>query len=254
MAIIKYQNDLDVGQAGQVATLEDSNIKTRNAQEIVAFGDGVVQGATPGLDVKNIVKSRAYVTYSADFVESNSIPMTVNGAAIIPVVYVNSHAETFADLIATINALDGVSAEAGTGRQIIITMDGNETDIEITDTTVTGGVSQPTVAAVYSSLDVFEGVAAIRHGQPSSIGGNDQYAINDVVDVLTKGVIYVNTVATVAYGDPVYLYNDSANPTAKGKFTNSASGNLSVSAARFVSEAVGTVEAPALAKVEINQP
>jgi hypothetical protein len=254
MPLTKYQNELDQAIAGQIATLEDWNIKTRNAEQAIGFGKAVVAGATPGLDVKNIFKSKASVTYSVDFVASNSIPITVNGVAITPVVYATSHAATFAALIAAINALDGVSAVAGTGREILITVDGASENITISDTTVTGGAGQPTVTTVYTSVDIFEGVAVVRHGQPAIVGGDDQYEINDSVNVLTKGVVWVEVVDTVAYGDSVYVYNDKSDEDNQGRFTNSSSGNLAVSGAKFVSAATGTTEAPALAKIEFNLP
>jgi len=249
-----YQNEFNVGAAGQVATLEESNIKTRNAEQALAFGEAAVVGTTAGTDVKKIYKDTVSVTYSADFVASNSIPMSVNGVAITPVVYATSHAATFAALIAAIDVLTGVSCVAGSGREIIITIDDAVSNITVSDNTVTGGAGQPTLTIVYSSSDVFEGIATLRHGQPATIGGDDGYVINDTVNVLTKGVIWVKVVATVAYGDSVYVYNDKSNSANQGQFTNSASGNLAVSSAKFVIGAAGTTGTPALAKIEINQP
>lgn len=252
--LLKYQNELDAAVVGQIATLQDWNIKSRNAQQAVKFGRAVVIGAAGGTDVKNIFKSKVSVTYSVDFVASNSIPMSVNGVAITPVVYATSHAATFAALIAAIDALDGVSCVAGTGREILITVDGATDNITVSNNTVTGGAGQPTLTIAYTSVDVFEGVAVLRHGQPAIIGGDDQYQINDVVNVLTKGVVWVEVVATVAYGDSVYVQNDKAYTTNQGQFTNVSSGNLAVSGAKFVSGATGTTSTPALAKVEFNLP
>jgi hypothetical protein len=254
-----YQNEFNVGAAGQVATLEDSNIKTRNAEQALAFGEAAVVGTTAGTDVKKIYKDKVSVTYSVDFVASNSIPMSVQigtaaAVAITPVVYATSHAATFAALIAAIDALTGVSAVAGTGREILITVDDAAENITVSANTVTGGAGQPTLTIAYTSTDVLEGVSVIRHGQPATVGGDDQYAIDDTVNVLTKGVIWVKVVATVVYGDSVYVYNDKSNTANQGQFTNSASGNLAVSSAKFVSGAVGTTGTPALAKIEINQP
>lgn len=257
--LIKYQNELDSAIAGQIATCEDRNIKSRNAQQAIKFGRAVVKGTTAGVDVKNIFQSKVSVTYSVDFVASNSIPFSVQiGSAtalsITPVVYAASHAATFAALIAAIDALAGVSAVAGTGREIIITVDNAVDNITVSNYTVTGGAGQPTLTIAYSSIDLFEGVAAIRHGQPAIIDGDDQYEINDVVNVLTKGVITVEVVASVVYGDSVYVYLDKTNPTNQGQFTNSSSGNLAVSGAKFVSAASGSTSTPALAKIEFNLP
>ena len=68
--------------------------------------------------------------------------MTVNGVAITPVVYATSHAATFAAVIAAIDALDGVSAVAGTGREILITVDNALSNITVSSAT-TGGAGQP---------------------------------------------------------------------------------------------------------------
>jgi len=254
MPITKYQNYLDVGQKGQVATLEDSNIKTRNAEQAIEFGRAVVKGITPGVDVKNIFKSKASLTFDADFVTGNTIDLNVNGVAISQVTFATSHAATFAAVIAAIDALTGISAVAGTGREILITVDNAASNITISDVVVAGGASQAGSTTVYSSVDTFEGIAALRHGQPTTIGGDDKYQINDAVNVLTKGVIFVEVVATVAYGDSVYVYNDKSNESNQGQFTNASSGNFAVSSAKFVSAATGTTGSPALAKVEINQP
>ena len=254
MPITKYQNYLDVGQKGQVATLEDSNIKTRNAEQAIEFGRAVVKGITPGVDVKNIFKSKASLTFDADFVTGNTIDLNVNGVAISQVTFATSHAATFAAVIAAIDALTGISAVAGTGREILITVDNAASNITISDVVVAGGASQAGSTTFYSSVDTFEGIAALRHGQPTTIGGDDKYQINDAVNVLTKGVIFVEVVATVAYGDSVYVYNDKSNESNQGQFTNASSGNLAVSSAKFVSAATGTTGSPALAKVEINQP
>jgi hypothetical protein len=253
MPITKYQNYYDVGQAGQVATLEDSNIKTRNAQEIISFGRGVVEGATPGVDVKNIAKNIATIDFDADFVTSNTINLNVNGVAIAEVTFSADQATTKALLVAAIDALDGISAVDGASRTIVVTTDAGD-NITVSDIVVAAGASQANGSVAYTSSDVFAGIAALRHGQPSSIGGNDQYAINDAVNVLTKGVIWVQVVATVAVNDSVYVYNDKSNTSNQGQFTNSSSGNLAVSSAKFVSAATGTTGSPALAKVEINQP
>ena len=252
--LTKYENELGVAVNGQIANLQDSVIKSRNAEQAIGFGKAVVKGITGGVDVKNIYKSKVSVTYSADFVASNSIPMTVNGVAITPVVYATSHAATFAALIATIDALPGISCVAGTGREIIITVDNAASNIAVSDYAVTGGASQPTLTIAYTSVDVFEGVSVLRHGQPATNDGDDKYGINDVVNVITRGCIWVYVVATVAYGDDAYIYNDKANPSNQGQFTNSSSGNLVVSSGKFRSAAVGTTGTPVLALLELNLP
>jgi hypothetical protein len=253
MSIIKYQDYYDVGQAGQVATLEDSNIKTRNAQEVIGFGKGVVKGSTGGTDVKNIAKNIATLDFDADFVTSNTINLNVNGVAISEVTFDTDQATTKAALVAAIDALTGISAVDAASRAITITTDAGD-NITVSDIVVAAGASQANGSVAYTSSDVVEGISALRHGQPVTIGGDDAYQINDAVNVLTKGVIWVNVIATVAYGDSVYIANDKTDSANQGNFTNASSGNLAVSSAKFVSAATGTTGTPALAKVEINQP
>jgi len=252
--VIKYQNELDVAINGQIANLQDSNIKTRNAQQAIGFGKAVVVGTVGGTDVKNIFKNKVSVTYSTDFVASNSIPMTVNGLSITPVVYATSHAATFAALIAAIDALAGISCVAGTGREILISVDNAIDNVTVSNNTVTGGAGQPTLTIAYTSTDIFEGVSVLRHGQPVTVGGDDQYQINNAVNVMTRGCIWVYVVATVAYGEDAYVYNDKSNTANQGQFTNSSSGNLAVASGKFRSAAVGTTSTPALALLELNLP
>ena len=254
VSLTKYQNELDVAINGQIANLQDSVIKTRNAQQAIGFGKAAVKGIMGGVDVKNIYKSKVSITYSADFIASNSIPMTVNGVAITPIVYATSHAATFAALIASIDALSGISCVAGTGREIIITVDNATSNITVSSYDVTGGASQPTLTIAYTSVDMFEGISVLRHSQPAIMNGDDKYEINDVVNILTRGCIWVYVVATVAYGDDAYVYNDKANPSNQGQFTNSSSGNLIVSSGKFRSAAAGTTATPALALLELNLP
>jgi hypothetical protein len=259
VSLTKYQNELDVAINGQIANLQDSNVKTRNAQQVIDFGKAVVVGTLGGTDVKNIFKNKVSVTYSVDFVASNSIPMSVQiGSAtvltITPVVYATSHAATFAALIAAIDALPGVSCVAGTGREILISVDNAVNNITVSNNTVTGGSGQPTLTIAYTSTDVFEGVSVLRHGQPVTIGGDDKYEINDAVNVMTRGCIWVYVVATVAYGEDAYVYNDKSNTANQGQFTNSSSGNLAVASGKFRSAAAGTTSSPALALLELNLP
>lgn len=252
--LTKYENEFDVALSGQIANLQNTVIKARNAQQPIEFGKAVVKGTTGGLDVKNIYKSKVSVTYSADFIVSNSIQITVNDVAIAPVVYATSHAATFAALIASISGLLGISCVAGTGREIIITVDEAISNITISNYTVTGGSTQPTLTIVYSSIDTFEGVSVLRHGQPILIGGDDKYQTNNVVNVLTQGNVWVYVVSTVAYGDDAYVYNDKLTPYNQGQFTNSNSGNLIVSSGKFRSAAAGTTGTPVLALLELNLP
>lgn len=254
MPITKYQNYMDVAQVGQIATLENTNIKTRSAEQIIEFGRALVRGNTPSVSVKNIYKSKASILFSADFVTSNTINLDVNGVSISEVVFTSSHNITFNNLIDSIDALTGVTAVAGTGDEVIITIDNSLSNIKIDNLSITGGASQAANIITYSSSDKFEGVAVLRHGQPIVIGGDDKYQPKDDVNVLTKGVVYVEVVNNVNYGDPVYVYNDKTNEANQGQFTNDPTGNLQVVTGKFLSSAIATISQPALAKIEINQP
>jgi len=254
MPVTKYQNYYDVGKAGQIATLEATNIKTRNAQQAIEFGVGVLDGDSPGVNVVNVRQSQASLTYDSDFVVDNTIKLTVNGQSTIPILFSSDQATTFGALVSEIDSLVGVTATDGGGRTINISLDDGTENITLSDFVVTGGASQPVGTVDYLTATDFAGITVIRHGQPITIGGDDLYQVNDAVNVLTKGVVWVPVVSTVAVNDQVYLYADKANPTAQGKFTNVSTNNVQVVTGKFVTSATGTVETPALAQVEINQP
>lgn len=77
-----------------------------------------------------------------------------------------------------------------------------------------------TVKASYANGDVFLGIAlADQRADVASVGTYKQY---DVVNVLTRGQIYVQNVTAVS-GAPVAAYADS-----NGLFTPTASGNYNV--------------------------
>lgn len=254
MSVIKYQNEMDVGQEGLISSTQTKVIKTRAAIQDIEFGRGVVIGTEGGTNVKNIFKSKASLLFDADFVTGNTIDLKVNDVSITQVPFNTDHATTFADLIAAIDALDGVSAVAGVGREVIITIDDALSNITVSDVLVQGGASQAGSTITYSSVDVFEGISVLRFQTPSTIGGSDKYKNKDAVDVLTRGTIWVKAVATVAYGDAVYVYNDKANPTNQGQFTNASSGNLLVPTGKFLGSVAGTIGTPALVEIEINLP
>ena len=99
MPITKYDNYFSVGQVGQIATIEDSNVKTRKAEQVTEFGRALVKGSIAGVDVKNITKSKAVLTFDADFVASNTIDLKVNSVSIAQVVFNTDQATTLNALI-----------------------------------------------------------------------------------------------------------------------------------------------------------
>lgn len=251
MGITKYQTNLDVAQAGQVATLEATNIKSRKAQDLIGFGRAVFTGLIPGVDVINPAVDIVTLAFYGVFVTDNVINMKVNGVAIAPVTFSVDAATTKALLIAAIDAIDGINATDDSADSILIKSSelGN---VLVTDILVTLGATQTGHTIYYSSSAVFEGVSILRHGQPIAIGGDDAYQINDSINVLTKGVVWVKVTSSVSYGGDIHVANDTSDPSNQGTFQST--GGIQVHGGKFVSSAVGTPSAPALAKIEINYP
>ena len=132
-------------------------IESRDYFEIVEVSTAVqaagkmFMGVTADVDAGNPATIGGRMIFSADFVASNSIAMTINGTPISPVTYATSHAATFAALVTAIEgALTGESVTAdAVARTIVIT---SPTAFTITGITVTGGATQ--AAATYYDKSV----------------------------------------------------------------------------------------------------
>jgi hypothetical protein len=249
MSQTSYSMSQDAAFAGMLADAGFHNVRSYSAAEAIGLGRGLVMAASEST-VRLPYRNYATLTFSADFVASNTINGLFNGVAMAEITYASSHAATFAAVIAAITAIAGVTAVAGTGRSIIVT--GDAGNITIASVVVAAGASQATAATVYTSSDVFMGVALASHTLTQDSSGLVQYATYDTVNVLTRGCVYVPVEEAVAVGDSVYLRTITVSSDVRGAFRNDVdSGNaLLISNARWVKGA----SSGGLAILELNLP
>lgn len=254
----KYADELEQYRLGQIAGGSNSDILSRVAEQIIEFGRGLVRGTTPGTDVKNITNSQATILFDGDFVTSNTIDLKVDGVAISQVTFTSDHDTTAGLVRDAIDALSGITAildpADANNRTFIVTLDSELANIAVTDVIVAAGAGQAGSVVTVTTIDNLEGVAILRHNQPAIIAGDDNYQVNDQVSVMGRGTIIVEAIATVNYGDDVYINSAIITDSAQGKFTNVSADNLKVKSGVFVESVVGTPGAPALVKIKLNEP
>ena len=256
--VSKYANELDQYRLGQIADGSHRDIISRVAEQIIEFGRGLVRGTNKGVQVKNITNSQATIQFDADFVTSNTIDLKVDGVAISQVTFSSDHDTTAGLVRDAIDALTGISAildpADANNRTFIVTLDSELANIAVTDVIVAAGAGQAGSVVTVTTIDNLEGVAVLRHNQPALIEGDDNFQILDQVGVMGRGSIIVEAIATVAYGDDVYINSAIITDDAQGKFTNVAADNLKIKSGVFVESVVGTPAAPALVKIKLNEP
>jgi hypothetical protein len=190
----------------------DYRADTRIAGNDAEFGTPAVVYAGDSEKAFQYLLDKSILTFDADFVASNVIVVTVNGVASASVTYATSHAATFAAVIAAVNAISGVSAVAGTGRQIVIITEGA---VATVSASVTAGSSQAGSSQVLScSASVF-GVF------PRTQKLEGKYLEKENANVLRSGEIWVMTADAVVANTAAYIV------AATGVWTDSSSGNVS---------------------------
>lgn len=193
----------------------DSDVVSRVAGNAAGFGKPAMIFSGDSDKAYAYTLNKSVMTYSADFVTSNVINVSVNGVAISPVTFATDHATTFAAVITAIDALAGVTATAGAGRAINITVDGTQ-GVAITVTTVvTLGASQATATQVLSCSGTLFGAFLRTQKYPGS------YEIYDVANIMREGEMWVMTADAVVANSAAYLV------AATGVWTDESSGNVS---------------------------
>jgi len=148
------------------------------------------------------------LTASAALVDGNVVAVTVNGITIAPITFLESSAKTLEKIVREIDLNDALG-ELGINAFLIeganaFTVVGPGITITAS-AVVTGGASQATFASAAATNLKFIGVA--RHTELSSVKGTGFYDVNDSVNVLDGGDIYV-PVADNAYPsdkEPAYI-------------------------------------------------
>jgi hypothetical protein len=190
----------------------DAEVVSRVAGNECNFGMPAVVFSGDAEKVFQYVLDKSVLTFSADFVASNSIAVSVDGTAITPVVFDTNHATTFAAVVAAINGLANVTATAGAGRSINISMDDHSAITVVA--AVTLGASQATSSQVLSCTGSVFGVFP----RVQKVGG--QFNQYDNTPIVREGEMWVMTADAVVANATAYLV------AASGVFTDDSSGNV----------------------------
>lgn len=197
-----------------------------------------------------VADRRIFITYSADFVASNSIAVTIDGVAITPEVYATSHAATFAALVTAIDGLSTVESATGNATTRVITIIPVEQDVDVTASgAVTLGASQATTTIVTNTNDIFKGMpvmldsdGSVKRVESSANLTCIGYAImdgvaGDVITVALKGIAIVEALSADAIVPGPVAYSSYDTTAEKLKFTDT-----SVTATNIMGWAIDTAD------------
>lgn len=214
MPFNQYQ-DYDAALAGMEFGRETAHERiTKAAYGTFDFGDPVF--GQVGDDDKGYMLDKIRVTFSADFITSNTINGSVAGLAIAQVTYATSHAATFAALVAAIDALAGVSIAASDATARTIDISIPKTKIAATFT-VAAGASQAVASYSLTPDRYLIGVVKRIQKQKVSESVGAVFQETEAMAVTTTGEIHVDTNDAVDSGKPAYL-------TTSGVWTDASTG------------------------------
>ena len=210
-------------QRGYVASSAPEQIRPAYLQEKVIVGLGIVKSDVTNGQYRLPNYNKTKVAFSADFVTSNSIAITVNGTAITQA-FSSNHLTTMNALIAQIEALANIScaldATDTNSRTFFITQTG-DLDAIPTSIAVTAGASQATATVTYDTTDVLRGIVCANQMLPEDANGLQYVDVKGQADCMTKGERFVYSETAVKPKDAVYLrYKDGGAGIAVGQFRN----------------------------------
>jgi len=227
----------------------ESKLMEAPANAAVPFGIGLMSGNEDAVNqVRRPAKTKSVLTASTDLVTSNSTIVTINGTALDPVVYADSHADTMAAIAAAIEADDAVltATYPGSGDDItIIGADGVAIDASAV---TTGGAGQPTWTQVQSDPGVVRGILVHRHVEKAQTTGVAALYDTDSADVLRVGEIWMPYTDTPEVDAALYFELGAAG--SEGYATDESSGNIAVPGGK-IREVNATL---GLLKANINLP
>lgn len=205
------------------------NVINRNASEAIGFGKPVFGYKGDNRALWTYKKDTAKMVYSADFITSNSVAVTIDGVALSATVFATDHLTTINAIIAKITALAGCEAvldPADTNNRTILVRKKGVAAF-VASSTVTLGASQATMAATYGSGQVYLGFSMFTQ----KVGG--QYDAGDEVNIMFEGGIAAVAASGAKANGPVYL-------TAAGVPTSTATSNQLLDGVFFVSNEADT--------------
>jgi len=101
---------------------------------------------------------KGLLTFAGDVIASNVINVTINGVAISPVTYADSHANTMALLVTALKAISTVSDAVLVSARVIEFTPVLQTSVPVVTATVTLGQTQTTITPTSSLNDVYPGM------------------------------------------------------------------------------------------------
>jgi len=207
MAQLDY-NDQAALMLGKQIYTRKSAVDSPIALSSIPVGFGTVYGDA-GINTARLpTTSKSVLLFDADFEASNTIDMDINGVSISQVTYAASHDNTADLLVASMTAIDGVTAvldsDDSNNRTIIVTSD-EDAAVLITSVVVAAGSGQAGSTVTTNTNDKFRGVALQAHTLVQDDDGLTQYVVNDVVSDIQQGAVAVWVEEAVTEKDPVYL-------------------------------------------------
>lgn len=198
-----------------------SKVRTYTAGEKIYPGDPVFGMVGDNDHCYGAHINAVTLTASAALVVGNKVTVTVNGVALPVIDFVESSAKTLQEIVRQID-LNSVLGELGINAFVVegaeaITITGNGISITAS-AVVTEGASQATYSSATDTSLKFIGVA--KHTELCSKNGTGYYDIDDVVNVMDFGEIYVPVAddANPADKEPAYI------DITAGVFTDDSSG------------------------------
>jgi hypothetical protein len=256
MPQLSYTNEMTQAFAGMKADARFDEVESFQAVSALGFGLGVVRGdAYPESQARLPNVNNVVITDDAGTFTAGNIVATVNGT-VLTQAWGTDKNTTMTALAAQIAAnvnVDTAVYASGTHTITIVANDDIELTISVDVSGITGTMTISSTA--HTSNDVFRGIALQTHQDNrtmpvlgASTFSATGYLANDPINVLRKGVAWVETADTVVENAAVYLITTGAN---KGKFTDdTTSPNIAVPTGKFRNAVTGA----GIAKVEINIP
>ncbi len=200
--------DMNQGVAGLVQGTLGLTPKTKTGcvQETMTAGTPVFGYPNSGDKVWKLKADVSKLVLGSDLSASNSTVITVNGVATTAVVYATSHAATIAAVVDAIKALAGVEAVLDTtdvnSRTILIRTKGATATAS---GAVTGG-SAVTITPTNGLFgQVFQGVIALGHTVPTTLGGSASYVAGDSACVAYATEIWAQAGAGVDSNEKAFV-------------------------------------------------
>lgn len=207
--------------AGQQFGLS-ANVRTYSAGEKIYPGEPVFGMVGDDEHCYGAHVNAVTLTASTPLVVGNKVKVVINGITLAPVEFVESTAKTLERITRDID-INAALSEIGINAFVVEGLDAFTLvgpGISITaSVTVTEGASQPTFSSAADTNLKFLGVA--RHTELSTSKGTGYYDINDSVNVLDGGEIYVPVDEDANPSDKEPAYIDIA----KGVFTDVPASN-----------------------------